>query len=143
MGTSPPKPICSVPGPSELAELVLWESHLRDSWVGVPAWTVRPRAFYLVLARGSLFTKAWTNSSGPMCRSCSCTRKRGVSKRRKGCPLGAWHGPTALPHGGSTALFRVVTELSTILKMSAPPFLCPGGCFSRGRVSVSTGVLVE
>lgn len=25
-----------------------------------------------VLARGSLFTKAWTNSSGPMCRSRSC-----------------------------------------------------------------------
>lgn len=50
----------------------------------------------------------------------------------------AWaHRPS---HGGSTALFRVVTELSTILKMSAPPFLCPGAAaFHGGRVSVSTG----
>lgn len=113
----------------------------RDSWVGsLPGQSVHgPSTF--VLARGSLFTKAWTNSSGPMCRSCSCSREiTGVRKRRKGCPLGARHGPTALLTGGPTALFRVVTELSTILRMSAPPFLCPGAAaFHGGRVSVSTG----
>lgn len=67
--------------------------------------------------------------------------RRGVRKRRKGCPLGAQHGPTALfMGGGPTALFRVVTELSTILRMSASPFLCPGAAaFHGGQVSVSTG----
>ena len=61
-------------------------------------------------------------------------------EKEKGMSTGrpAWaHRPS---HGGSTALFRVVTELSTILKMSAPPFLCPGAAaFHGGRVSVSTG----
>ena len=49
-------------------------------------------------------------------------------------------GPLPFSRGGPTALFRVVTELSTILRMSASPFLCPGAAaFHGGQVSVSTG----
>lgn len=50
-----------------------------------------------VLARGSLFTKAWTNSSGPMCRSRSCREgAEWVQEGRygEGVPTG---GPAVVP----------------------------------------------
>lgn len=130
MGTVPAKPTsyCSALLWS-WAELVLpGESHGGTRWVGVPAWTVRPRAFYLCAGQRVLVHKAWTQTPQVQCAVSvpKKFRKRGVSKRRKGVHWAPGMGPPPF-HGGSTALFRVVTELSTILKMSAPPFLSAQG----------------
>lgn len=50
-----------------------------------------------------LVHKSLTNSSGPMCCSCSCTWEREESaKGERGVHQHVRHGPTAPSHGGST-----------------------------------------
>lgn len=49
--------------------------------------------YTFVLARGSLFTKAWTNSSGPMCLRRSCVGRERRSQKPE--VMGAWHSAPA------------------------------------------------
>ena len=104
----------------------------RDSWVGsLPGQSVHgPSTF--VLARGSLFTKAWTNSSGPMCRSCSCSRENRSQEKEKGMSTGrpAWaHRPS---HGGPHSPVPGCHRAQHHPEDVSPSLPLPRGCcFSR------------
>lgn len=60
-------------------------------WVKATIVSALPRTVTFVPARGSLFTKAWTNSSGPMCLSRSCMGRGEESERREGHMPGRRH----------------------------------------------------
>lgn len=57
-------------------------------------------SFTFVPSRGSLFTNAWTNSSGPMCLSRSCTGKEEESEERGGVGRDTRGEAARVPSGG-------------------------------------------
>lgn len=83
MDATPQSPLALPWAPRKLAQLTLMEFPREASGLGslVEQPVQGPSTF--VLAKGSLFTKAWTNSSGPMCRSRSCTRREKRSRERQ------------------------------------------------------------
>lgn len=85
-----PWPLCSALGsikapPDDVHEIFPFRGR---HWVEATIVSALPRTFTFVPARGSLFTKAWTNSSGPMCLSRSCMGRGEESERREGHTLG-------------------------------------------------------
>lgn len=93
-------------------------SHSPRPGMATTRWrpTFFQESFTFVPSRGSLFTKAWTNSSGPMCLSRSCTGREKSQKRGK-----VWGGGTR--RGGSKCGRNVPTSLH---------------CFSRGPFGLCT-----
>lgn len=76
--------------------------------------------FTFVPSRGSLFTKAWTNSSGPMCLSRSCTGEGRRVRREGRCGEGVHVGRQQGCHQGGKCGRNVPTSLH---------------CFSRGTLA--------
>lgn len=79
--TAPPSPSALLWAPPKLL-LTLVTFPRGTSGGGDAAGTDVQGPSTFVLAKGSLFTKAWTNSSGPMCRRRSCTRRERRSRER-------------------------------------------------------------
>lgn len=80
---TPQSPLALPRAPRKLAQLTLMEFPREASGLGSLVEQPVQGPYTFVLAKGSLFTKAWTNSSGPMCRSRSCTRREKRSRERE------------------------------------------------------------